>query len=239
MARVFERAGARGGRRGRALFSAPVAVDALPHRDRPRRGRLAHRRRREAHSRFPRQQRPSARPRPSEGGRGDPPRDGDPALLHAPLRQPDCDCARPSADRNRAGGARQDAVRAKRIGGGRHGAEACALRHRPAQDAVVLGFVPRRQSRRDRRRRRSPVPPRPRADDARRRTPAAARSRAPLLRRRPSVRPPRRPHRLCARRPRRRRGADRRAAALDDGRARRRSTSGRACANPARGTGRC
>ena len=30
MARVVERAGARGGRRGRALFSAPVAVDALP-----------------------------------------------------------------------------------------------------------------------------------------------------------------------------------------------------------------
>ena len=157
----------------------------------------------------------------------------------APLFQPDRDGARPSAGRNGAGGARQDSVRAERIGGGRHGAEARALRHRPAQDAVVLGFVPRRDARRDRRRRRSSVPPRPRADDSGRRTPAAARPRAPLLRRRSSVRPPRRLHRLFARRSGRRRGADRRAAALDDGHARRRPNSGRACASPARGTGRC
>ena len=68
-----------------------------------------------------------------------------PALLPPPLFEPDRDGACPSAGRNGAGGARQDSVRAERIGGGRHGAEARALRHRPPQDAVVLGFVPRRR----------------------------------------------------------------------------------------------
>ena len=50
-----------------------------------------------------------------QGGRSDPPRDGNAALLHAPLFQPDRDRARPSAGRNGAGGARQDSVRAERM----------------------------------------------------------------------------------------------------------------------------
>ena len=120
-------------------------------------------------------------------------------------------------------GARQDAVRAERIGGGRDGAEARALRHRPAQDAVVLGFVRWRDARCDRRRRRSSVSPRAGADDSRRRTPAAPRPGAPLFWRRPPVRPACRLHRLFTRRSGRRRGADRRTAALDDGRSRRRA----------------
>ena len=47
-----------------------------------------------------------------------------------------------------------------------HGAETRPLRDRPAQDAVDVGFLPRRQPRRDLGRRRSVVPPRTRADDA-------------------------------------------------------------------------
>ena len=98
---------------------------------------------------------------------------------------------------------------------------------------------PRRQSRRARRRRRGAVSRGARADGAGRRTSAAARSRAPLLRRRPAVRALCRLYRLCAGGAGRRRRADRRADALDDGRG---AAAGLLAARrriPARATARC
>ncbi len=164
---------------------------------------------------------------------------GDPAVLSAPLRQRDGDRARASPGRNFARRARQGSVCAERRGGGRHGAETRALRDRASQDAVAVGLVPRRQSRHDRRRRRGLVSARARADGAGRRTPAAARSGAPLLRRRPAVRALRRLYRLCARGPGRRRRADRRTDALDDGRSAAAGLLAAGARPPAPATARC
>ena len=80
------------------------------------------------------------------------------AVLAAPLHEPGRDRPRREARGARAGSARQGAVRAGRRARDRHGAEARARRHRPAQDAVAVGLVPRRVARRDLDRRRGGVP---------------------------------------------------------------------------------
>ena len=78
--------------------------------------------------------------------------------------------------------ARQGAVRARRHARDRHGAEARPPRHRPAQDAVAVGQLPRRLARRDLDRRRSGVPQEHGAAAAGHRARAALRSRGVPLR---------------------------------------------------------
>ena len=80
------------------------------------------------------------------------------AVFAAPLHERRRRRAGAQARGARARPARQGAVRARRHAGDRHGAEARARRHRPPQDAVAVGFVPRRVARRDLDRRRSAVP---------------------------------------------------------------------------------
>ena len=139
---------------------------------------LAHRRRRPAHHGFPRQQRPPGRLSPSA-------RDGrgaraarHAAVLAAPLHERAAVDLAHEARRARARSARQGAVRARRHARDRHGAEARARRHRPPQDAVAVGLVPRRVARRDLDRRRGRVPQGDGAAPARHRARAALRSAA-------------------------------------------------------------